>query len=128
MNWGETTTSLGSLRDDLRQCWEYLKVISKPETFPLCEKRLSSAAERLGVMEVVHRRISNQLNRLYLYMGMDVAVARGQKVWHNNCCKIHNCTWKLPCQCSFPLRFPVRLLVYSGPSSLTITNTEHLKY
>lgn len=82
MNWGETASSLGKLRDDLKQCWENLKVISKPEAFPLCEKNLRAAAERLNILDVVHRRVANQFNRLYLFMGMDVVQAREQKVLH----------------------------------------------
>jgi hypothetical protein len=74
-NWSETTDSIRELHDHLD-----LKLLSKEAAFPLCEKKLESTANRLHVLKVVHRRVSNQLNKFYLYMGMDLAPAREQKV------------------------------------------------
>ena len=80
---------LDKLNSDLAQSWEHLRAIAKHETFTdsiSTEKKmksakfLSEAAERLQVLQVVHRRVMNRVHRLYLYMGMGSSKAEKQKV------------------------------------------------
>lgn len=80
MNWEETTSSLVKLRKDFEKCSKYLRDIDKPETFPECERKMKSAAERIKVLEIVHKRVVNRFNRLYLFMGMTIDQAKEQKV------------------------------------------------
>ena len=89
MDWSETEASLERLQKDLSQSWEYLRAIAKHETFTdsiSTEKKMKSAkflteaAERLKVLEVVHRRVKNRFNKLLLYMGMNPVQAEKQKV------------------------------------------------
>lgn len=85
MNWDETTSSLEKLRDDLKQCWRYwtkIKVNAKPETIADSEKKMKLVDDRLKVLEVVHRRVFNRFNMLYLFMGMD---PKDQKVYNYEC-------------------------------------------
>lgn len=77
------------LHQDLKQSWEHLRAIAKHETFTdsiSTEKKMKSAkflteaAERLKVLEVVHRRVLNRIHKLYLYMGMTPGKAEDKKV------------------------------------------------
>lgn len=89
MDWGEQEHSLEKLSKDLSQSWEHLRTIAKHETFTdsiSTEKKMKSAeflteaAGRLKVLEVIHRRVINRFNRLYLFMGMSPGKAENQKV------------------------------------------------
>lgn len=89
MDWHEMESILEKLHRDLTQSWEHLRAIAKHESFTdsiSTEKKmksakfLSEAAERLKVLEVVHRRIMNRVHKLYLYMGMVSGKAETQKV------------------------------------------------
>ena len=77
------------LHQDLNQSWEHLRAIAKHETFTdsiSTEKKMKSAkflteaAERLKVLEVIHRRVMNRMHKLYLFMGMTPNKAECQKV------------------------------------------------
>ena len=70
VKWDDTTSSLAKLRDEFKLCWECLTKIN-PGRFPHCEEKMKSVDDRLKVMGVVHRRILNRFNKLYLFMGMD---------------------------------------------------------
>ena len=94
MDWNETESMLGKLHKDLNQSWEDLRAIAKHETFTdsiSTEKKmksakfLSEAAERLKVLEVVHRRVINRVHKLYLYMGMATNKAEAQRVRMQGC-------------------------------------------
>ena len=89
MDWTDTENLLEKLHRDLNQSWEYLRAIAKHETFTdsiSTEKKMKSAkflteaAERVKVLEVVHRRVIHRMRKLYLYMGMNTAHAESQKV------------------------------------------------
>jgi hypothetical protein len=80
MDWGEHTTALEKLQTDLTQSWEYLRAIAKHETSTdaismdkkmKCAQTLTEAAQKLKVLEVVHRRVVNRYHKLCLYMGMN---------------------------------------------------------
>lgn len=49
--------------------------------FPECEEKIKLAAERIKVLEIVHKRVVNRFNRLYLYLGMNIDQAKEQKVF-----------------------------------------------
>lgn len=93
MNWKETESLLDKLHSDLSQSWEHLRAIAKQETFTnsiSMEKKmksakfLSEAAESLKVLQVVHRRVMNRFNRLYVFMGLNPVQAEKQQVsWHD---------------------------------------------
>ena len=94
MDWHDTEAMLEKLHKDLNQSWEHLRAIAKHETFTdsiSTEKKMKSAkflteaAERVKVLEVVHRRVINRVKKLYLYMGMQLGHAESQKV---NKCKM----------------------------------------
>ena len=89
MDWHETESILEKLHRDLNHSWEHLRAIAKHETFTdsiSTEKKmksakfLSEAAERLKVLEVVHRRIMNRVHKFYLYMGLSSNKAESMKV------------------------------------------------
>ena len=89
MDWTEQERSLEKLQSDLTQSWEYLRAIAKHESFTdsiSTEKKMKSAqflteaAEKLKVLEVIHRRVKNRFNKLYLFMGMTSSHAEKQKV------------------------------------------------
>ncbi len=89
MDWNDTESLLEKLNRDLNQSWEHLRAIAKHETFTdsiSTEKKMKSvkflteAAEKVKVLEVVHRRIVNRTRKLYLYMGMNASQAESQKV------------------------------------------------
>ena len=89
MDWHDTEAMLEKLHKDLNQSWEHLRAIAKHETFTdsiSTEKKMKSAkflteaAERVKVLEVVHRRVINRVKKLYLYMGMQLGHAESQKV------------------------------------------------
>ena len=89
MDWRETENLLEKLHSDLTQSWEHLRAVAKQETFTnsiSTEKKmksakfLSEAAERLQVLQVVHRRVMNRFNRLYIFMGLNPAQAEKQQV------------------------------------------------
>ena len=89
MDWKDTEAMLEKLHGDLNQSWEHLRAIAKHESFTdsiSTEKKMKSAkflteaAERVKVLEVVHRRVINRIRRLYLYMGMNPSQAESQKV------------------------------------------------
>ena len=89
MDWHETESLLEKLHRDLNQSWEYLRAIAKHETFTdsiSTEKKMKSAkflteaAERVQVLQVIHRRVMNRMTKLYLYMGMNASQAESQKV------------------------------------------------
>ena len=92
MDWNDTEALLEKLHRDLNQSWEHLRAIAKHESFTdsiSTEKKmksakfLSEAAERVKVLEVVHRRVINRIKKLYLYMGMNAGQAESQKVCHH---------------------------------------------
>ena len=89
MDWNDTESLLEKLHRDLNQSWEDLRAIAKHESFTdsistekkmKSAKTLTEAAERIKVLEVVHRRIINRVKKLYLYMGMNASQAESQKV------------------------------------------------
>ena len=89
MDWHELEKSLEKLQQDLKESWEHLRAIAKHETFTdsiSTEKKtksaqfLTEAAERLKVLEVIHRRVVNRFNKLYLFMGMNPSQAEKQHV------------------------------------------------
>ena len=89
MDWNDTEGMLEKLHRDLNQSWEYLRAIAKHETFTdsiSTEKKMKSAkflteaAERVKVLQVVHRRVVNRMRKLYLYMGMNRGQAESQRV------------------------------------------------
>ena len=51
---------------------------------------LSEAAERLKVLEVIHRRVVNRFNKLYLFMGLNSSQAEQQNVRLQSCTCIEN--------------------------------------
>jgi hypothetical protein len=80
---------LEKLHRDLNLSWEHLRAIAKHQTFTdsiSTEKKMKSAkflteaAERVKVLEVVHRRVINRARKLYLYMGMNPGQAESMKV------------------------------------------------
>ena len=92
MDWNDTEGMLEKLHRDLNQSWEYLRAIAKHETFTdsiSTEKKMKSAkflteaAERVKVLQVVHRRVINRMKKLYLYMGMNRSQAESQRVREN---------------------------------------------
>jgi len=106
MDWHEQEASLEKLQKDLAQSWEHLRAIAKHETFTdsiSTEKKMKSAqflteaAERLKVLEVIHRRVVNRFNKLYLFMGLNPAQAEQQSVglqlmyMHNEHLNDNNC-------------------------------------
>jgi hypothetical protein len=48
-----------------------LTKIAKKGRFPECEEEIGNANKDLKRLEVVHRRVSNRLKKLYMSMGMD---------------------------------------------------------
>ncbi len=89
MDWNDTESMLEKLHRDLNQSWEHLRAIAKHESFTdsiSTEKKMKSAkflteaAEKVKVLEVVHRRVINRMKKLFLYMGMHVGQADSQKV------------------------------------------------
>ena len=89
MDWRETESLLEKLHTDLTKSWEHLRAVAKQETFTnsiSTEKKmksakfLSEAAERLQVLQVVHRRVMNRFSRLYIFMGLNPRQAEEQKV------------------------------------------------
>ena len=89
MDWKETEISLERLHNDLSQSWEHLRAIAKHETFTdsiSTEKKMKSAkflteaAEGIQVLQVVHRRVMNRFNKLYVFMGLNSSQAEKQNV------------------------------------------------
>ena len=91
----EIESSLKKTKDDLTQSWEHLRAIAKHESFADSigtEKKMKSveflteAAEKLQVLEIIHRRVINRFRKLCLFMGMNSSQAENQKVnaVHNN--------------------------------------------
>ena len=103
MDWKETEISLEKLQNDLTQSWEHLRAIAKHETFTdsiSTEKKMKSAkflteaAEGLKVLQVVHRRVMNRFNKLYVFMGMNSSQAEKQNVSF-----VHVSLWGSTCLC-----------------------------
>ncbi len=89
MDWKDTESLLEKLHSDLTQSWEHLRAVAKQESFTnsiSTEKKmksakfLSEAAESLKVLQVVHRRVMNRFNRLYVFMGLNPAQAEKHQV------------------------------------------------
>lgn len=89
MDWNDTEAMLEKLHRDLNQSWEHLRAIAKHESFTdsiSTEKKMKSAkflteaAEKVKVLEVVHRRVINRTRKLYIYMGLNPGQAESQKV------------------------------------------------
>ena len=89
MDWNDTEGMLEKLHHDLNLSWEHLRAIAKHESFTTSistEKKMKSAkflteaAERVKVLEVVHRRVINRMKKLFLYMGMNTGQAESMKV------------------------------------------------
>lgn len=98
MDWKETESLLDKLHSDLSQSWVHLRAIAKQETFTnsiSMEKKmksakfLSEAAESVKVLQVVHRRVMNRFNRLYVFMGLNPAQAEKQQVSRLKAYTIH---------------------------------------
>ena len=79
------------LAKELNDSWKYLRAIARQETSSDSSKMekklkyaesLTRAAERLRVLETIHKRIKNRFSKLLLYMGMNPVQAERQKV----CC------------------------------------------
>ena len=70
-------SSLEKLHKDLAKSVDHLRKVGN---FLHCERITEVTVKRLQVMEIVHRRVVNRFNRLFLFMGMDISQARSQEV------------------------------------------------
>ena len=77
MDWEGTISSLRELKKELGDCQTHLKDTGEPEVW---KRKLENASERLKVLEIVHKRVKNRCNKLYLFMGMNIAQAEKRKV------------------------------------------------
>ena len=74
---------------ELNASWKYLRAIARQETSSDSSKMekkmkyahtLTDAAERLRVLETIHKRVTNRFYKLMLYMGMSPVQSEKQKV------------------------------------------------
>ncbi len=98
MDWRDTENLLEKLHSDLTQSWDHLRAIAKQETFTnsiSTEKKmksakfLSEAAEKLQVLQVVHRRVMNRFNKLYVFMGLNPGQAEKHQVYDSSTCTVY---------------------------------------
>ena len=89
INWSDQQKTLDKLAADLTNSWRYLRAIARQETFSdsfSMEKKLksaqtlTSASEKLRVLQTIHKRLTCRFQKLLLFMGMTVVQAEKQKV------------------------------------------------
>lgn len=89
IDWSDQLSKLEIQAKELNNSWKYLRAIARQETSSDATKMekkmkyaqtLTEAAERLKVLEVIHKRVKNRFQKLLLYMGFTVVQAEKQKV------------------------------------------------
>ncbi|CAH1779576.1 unnamed protein product, partial [Owenia fusiformis] len=84
VDWDELSLKLGNMESDCKTSWDNLRTIAKHDSnSPMKTKLsefLSDCAERIIVLKIVHKRVLNRFNKLLLYLGYSVSMAKEVKV------------------------------------------------
>lgn len=88
VDWDELHKKLDKLEVDCKASWDNLRAIVKHDGSSNSQLKskmsefLGDAAERIMILQVVHRRVMNRYNKLLLYMGLPLHQAKELKVNH----------------------------------------------
>ncbi|XP_041375857.1 FH1/FH2 domain-containing protein 3-like isoform X2 [Gigantopelta aegis] len=91
VDWDELNVKLNKMEDDCKASWDYLRAIIKHDgtSSDLRGKMslfLSESAERIMLLQVIHRRVITRYHKMLLYLGFPPHMARDQKI--NQFCKV----------------------------------------
>lgn len=71
MKWDETKSCVTQLGKDLKQCITSFRAIEEKEGVSNNKQVMSSASERYDVLKMVHARVTNRIDRLIVFLGVD---------------------------------------------------------
>lgn len=71
MKWDETNSYVARLGRDLKQCIMSFRAIEEKGGVSSNKQVMSSASERYNVLKTVHARVSNRMDRLIMFLGVD---------------------------------------------------------
>ncbi|KAL4234472.1 formin y 2 domain containing [Mactra antiquata] len=92
IDWDELGRKLDKLEIDCKASWDNLRAIIKHDGSSNSQLKskmsefLGDAAERIMILQIVHKRVCNRYGKLLLYMGLPVFQAKDLKI--NAFCKI----------------------------------------
>ncbi|UYV67292.1 FHOD1 [Cordylochernes scorpioides] len=84
-DYDEVARSLGRMQADCKASWEFLKAIAKHDGSTSMRVKMSEfladCAERIVVLGVIHRRVTNRFNKFLVYLGSGA-------MKHQHVCKV----------------------------------------
>lgn len=90
IDWEELADKLERMEWDCKSSWEHLKAVVKHDGNSVLKTKmyefLKDAAERIMILKIIHRRILTRYQKLLLYMGLPVNIAKEQKI--SQFCKV----------------------------------------
>ncbi|XP_076448722.1 FH1/FH2 domain-containing protein 3-like isoform X2 [Babylonia areolata] len=91
IDWEELTHKLDKMEYDCKASWDHLRAVLKHDGSSADLKGkmslfLADAAERIMLLQIIHRRVVNRYNKLLLYMGLPLHEAKEMRV--NQFCKV----------------------------------------
>ncbi|XP_070195461.1 FH1/FH2 domain-containing protein 3-like isoform X4 [Littorina saxatilis] len=91
IDWEETTKKLDKMEYECKASWDHLRAILKHDGSSTDLKGkmslfLADAAERIMLLQIIHRRVWNRYRKLLLYMGLPMHEAKDMKI--NQFCKV----------------------------------------
>ncbi|XP_045465037.1 FH1/FH2 domain-containing protein 3 isoform X2 [Harmonia axyridis] len=90
VDFDELTLSIQRLEDDCKASWDHLKVIAKHDGTTMIKGKmsdfLSDCAERIILLNIIHRRVMNRFHKFLLWLGIPVHQISDTKP--NEFCKI----------------------------------------
>lgn len=90
LDWEELADKLERMEWDCKSSWEHLKAVVKHDGNSVLKTKmyefLKDAAERIMILKIIHRRVLTRYQKLLLYMGLPVNVAKDQKI--SQFCKV----------------------------------------
>ncbi|GAB1603515.1 FH1/FH2 domain-containing protein 3-like isoform X4 [Argonauta hians] len=90
IDWDELAEKLEKMELDCKNSWEHLKAVVKHDRCSALKSKmcdfLQDAAERIMILKIIHRRIITRYQKLLMYMGLPVSVAKDQKI--SQFCKV----------------------------------------
>ncbi|XP_029642012.1 FH1/FH2 domain-containing protein 3 isoform X4 [Octopus sinensis] len=90
IDWDELAEKLEKMELDCKNSWEHLKAVVKHDRCSALKSKtcefLQDAAERIMILKIIHRRVVTRYQKLLMYMGLPVSVAKDQKI--SQFCKV----------------------------------------
>uniref|UniRef100_A0A0L8HSX7 FH2 domain-containing protein n=1 Tax=Octopus bimaculoides TaxID=37653 RepID=A0A0L8HSX7_OCTBM len=90
IDWDELAEKLEKMELDCKNSWEHLKAVVKHDRCSALKSKtcefLQDAAERIMILKIIHRRVITRYQKLLMYMGLPVSVAKDQKI--SQFCKV----------------------------------------